>query len=44
MFPGNDTREFWQSAEQRTKETTKKYNDLGSAEYEDMESFVRYIF
>ncbi len=44
MFPGNDEREFWQRAEQRNKETAKKYNNLGLAEYEAMESFVRYIF
>ncbi len=44
MFPGNDNREFWQRAEQRNKETAKKYNDLGLAEYEAMEGFVRYHF
>ena len=44
MFPGNDNREFWQRAEQRNKETAKKYNALGLAEYEAMEGFVRYHF
>ncbi|MEZ4809091.1 MAG: glucosamine-6-phosphate deaminase [Allomuricauda sp.] len=44
MFPGNDEREFWQRAEQRNKETAKKYNSLGMAEYEAMEGFVRYNF
>lgn len=44
MFPGNDEREFWQRAEQRNKETARKYNDLGLAEYEAMEGFVRYHF
>ncbi|MDC6367556.1 MULTISPECIES: glucosamine-6-phosphate deaminase [Flavobacteriaceae] len=44
MFPGNDEREFWQRAEQRNKETARKYNSLGMAEYEAMEGFVRYIF
>ncbi len=44
MFPGNDEREFWQRAEQRNKETARKYNALGMAEYEAMEGFVRYIF
>ena len=44
MFPGNDEREFWQRAEQRNKETARKYNALGLAEYEAMESFVRYKF
>ncbi|MEO1010959.1 MAG: glucosamine-6-phosphate deaminase [Bacteroidota bacterium] len=44
MFPGNDEREFWQRAEQRNKETARKYNALGMAEYEAMEGFVRYTF
>lgn len=44
MFPGNDQREFWQRAEQRNTETAKKYNQLGMAEYEAMEGFVRYKF
>ncbi|MBT8322056.1 MAG: PIG-L family deacetylase, partial [Eudoraea sp.] len=44
MFPGNDDREFWQRAEQRNKETACKYNELGMAEYEAMEGFVRYHF
>jgi len=44
MFPGNDEREFWQRAEQRNKETARKYNQLGMAEYEAMEGFVRYKF
>ena len=44
MFPGNDSREFWQRAEQRNTETAIKYNALGMAEYEAMEGFVRYKF
>ncbi|MGB5819714.1 MAG: glucosamine-6-phosphate deaminase [Saonia sp.] len=44
MFPGNDEREFWQRAEQRNKETARKYNALGMAEYEAIEGFVRYKF
>lgn len=44
MFPGSDEREFWQRAEQRNKETAKKYDALGLAEYEAMEGFVRYHF
>ena len=44
MFPGSDEREFWQRAEQRNKETAIKYDALGLAEYEAMESFVRYHF
>ena len=42
MFPGSDEREFWQRAEQRNKETALKFNNLGLAEYEAMEGFVRY--
>lgn len=42
MFPGSDEREFWQRAEDRNRETAKKYNALGLAEYEAMEGFVRY--
>lgn len=44
MFPGNDKREFWERAEQRNKDTAKRYNQLGMAEYEAMEGFVRYHF
>jgi glucosamine-6-phosphate deaminase len=44
MFPGNDDREFWQRAEQRNKDTANRYNELGMAEYEAMEGFVRYHF
>ena len=44
MFPGTDQREFWQRAEQRNKETARKYNALGMAEYEAIEGFVRYYF
>lgn len=42
MFPGNDSREFWQRAEDRNKDTARRYNALGMAEYEAMEGFVRY--
>lgn len=44
MFPGNDEREFWQRAEERNKDTANRYNELGMAEYEAMEGFVRYHF
>ncbi len=44
MFPGSDEREFWQRAEDRNRESAKKYNALGLAEYEAMEGFVRYKF
>ncbi len=44
VFPGDDTREFWQRAEDRNKETAHFYNVLGLAEYEAMEAFVRWKF
>ena len=44
MFQGNDSREFWMRAEERNKDTARKYNKLGMAEYEAMEGFVRYHF
>jgi glucosamine-6-phosphate deaminase len=43
-FPGEDTREFWQRAEDRNHETARMYRDLGLAEYEAMEAFVRWKF
>jgi glucosamine-6-phosphate deaminase len=44
VFPGDDAREFWVRAEDRTTDTAKKYDRLGLAEYEAMEAFVRYRF
>lgn len=44
MFPGSDKREFWMRAEDRNHATAQAYNDLGLAEYEAMEAFVRYKF
>jgi len=44
VFPGDDAREFWVRAEHRTCETAIKYNQLGLAEYEAIEAFVRYKF
>ncbi len=43
-FPGEDTREFWQRAEERNKETALFYRNLGLAEYEAMEAFRRWKF
>lgn len=40
LFPGFDTREFWQRAEQRNRETARVYDRLGMAEYEAIEAFV----
>ena len=44
VFPGNDKREFWVRAEDRNHATAEIYNQLGLAEYEAMEAFVRYKF
>lgn len=44
VFPGDDSREFWQRAEDRNRDTASKYNTLGLAEYEAMEAFVRWKF
>jgi glucosamine-6-phosphate deaminase len=41
-YPGEDTREFWQRAEDRNHETARMYRALGLAEYEAMEAFVRW--
>ena len=44
VFPGDDAREFWVRAEDRTRETAQSYDKLGMAEYEAMEAFVRYRY
>lgn len=44
VFPGDDAREFWVRAEDRNRDTAKKYDELGFAEYEAMEAFVRYHY
>jgi glucosamine-6-phosphate deaminase len=41
-FPGDDSREFWQRAEDRNRATAGLYRALGLAEYEAMEAFVRW--
>ena len=43
-FMGNDERLFWQRAEDRNRETAKRYDNLGLACYEAMEAFVEYKF
>ena len=40
-FPGDDPREFWQRAEDRTSNTARLYDELGMAEYQAMEVFLR---
>jgi len=44
VFPGDDAREFWVRAEDRTRDTAQRYDRLGLAEYEAMEAFKRYKF
>lgn len=40
MFPGTDSREFWQRAEDRNRDTAITYDKLGLPEYEGIEGFV----
>ncbi len=40
-FPGDDTREFWQRAEDRTQSTARLYDSLGMAEYQAIEVFLK---
>ena len=43
LFPGpTDSREFWQRAEDRNRDTAKLYDRLGLPEYEAIEGFVLY--
>ncbi len=42
LFPGPDEREFWQRSEERNRRTARLYDQLGFAEYEAIEGFVRY--
>ncbi|MDP4267930.1 MAG: glucosamine-6-phosphate deaminase [Bacteroidota bacterium] len=44
LFPGFDSREFWQRAEERNHATAVLYDKLGMAEYQAIEVFVRYYF
>lgn len=40
-FPGDDPREFWQRAEDRTSNTARIYDELGLAEYQAIEVFLK---
>ena len=40
-FPGEDPREFWQRAEERTQNTARLYDSLGMAEYQALEVFLK---
>ena len=42
LYPGNDTREFWERVDQRNRGTAQSYDALGLAEYEAIEGFVRW--
>ena len=44
VFPGTDSREFWERAEDRNRATAHVYDALGLAEYEAIEAFKRYHF
>ncbi|MCF4100603.1 glucosamine-6-phosphate deaminase [Gillisia sp. M10.2A] len=44
VFPGDDEREFWVRAQERNHETAVNYHNLGMANYEAMEAFVRWKF
>ena len=40
-FPGDDPREFWQRAEDRTASTARAYRALGMAKYQALEVFMK---
>ena len=42
LFPGSDPREFWQRAEDRNRDTARRFNQIGLPEYFAMEAFVRW--
>lgn len=44
VFQGSDSREFWQRAEDRNKETADLYDMLGLSRYAAMEAFVRWMY
>jgi glucosamine-6-phosphate deaminase len=44
VFQGMDSREFWQRAEDRNKETADLYDELGLSHYAAMEAFVRWEY
>lgn len=44
VFQGSDSREFWQRAEDRNKETADLYDQLGLSHYAAMEAFVRWHY
>ena len=42
-FPGEDAREFWQRAEERTQGTAELFNKIGLPEYQAIELFARLL-
>ncbi len=42
LYPGHDSREFWERAEDRNHATAEMYDELGMAEYQAIEVFARY--
>ncbi|RXG29001.1 glucosamine-6-phosphate deaminase [Leeuwenhoekiella palythoae] len=44
VFQGSDSREFWQRAEDRNRETAELYDKLGLAHYAAMEAFVKWEY
>jgi glucosamine-6-phosphate deaminase len=42
VFPGSDSREFWQRAEHRNHATAILYDKFGMAEYQAIEAFVKF--
>jgi glucosamine-6-phosphate deaminase len=44
LFPGNDSRQFWERAEDRNSTTARIYDELGLPEYEAMEAFKRFHY
>ena len=44
VFQGSDSREFWQRAEDRNRETADLYHQLGLSHYAAMEAFVRWMY
>lgn len=44
VFQGSDSREFWQRAEDRNKETADLYDKLGLSHYAAIEAFKKYHF
>ena len=42
LFPGSDSREFWQRAQDRNRHTADVYNQFGLPEYFAIEGFVRW--